>query len=73
MKKKNIEDWQIVKEIIIDEWHIEAVKAFGKKFKIGDFSKTVRFILTAVLNNEGFIECDYRGDFKMNNSGPGLL
>ena len=42
-----------------DSWLLPAVKAYGEKYNLGDFSKTVRFIVTATLNKAGYLEVDF--------------
>jgi len=45
-----------------DGWVITAVEEFGKKNKIGDFSKTIRYLIRVALNRHGYYEENYTSD-----------
>ena len=50
--------------IIWDDWIIPAVEAFGKNNGIGDFSKSVRFLVRTALNRYGYYEDTYKPGLK---------
>jgi hypothetical protein len=43
-----------------DDWIIPAVEAFGKENGIGDFSKSIKFLVRTALNHYGYFEDDYK-------------
>jgi len=47
-----------------DDWIKPAVEAFGKKNGIGDFAKSIRFLVRTALNHYGYFEDDYKPGIK---------
>jgi hypothetical protein len=47
-----------------DDWIHPAVEAFGKKNQIGDFSKSIKFLVSTALNHFGYFEKDYKPGMK---------
>jgi hypothetical protein len=47
-----------------DDWIIPAVEAFGKNNGIGDFSKSIKFLVRAALNHFGYFEDAYKPGIK---------
>jgi hypothetical protein len=47
-----------------DDWIIPAVEAFGKKNDLGDFSKSIKFLVRTALNHYGYFEDDYKPGIK---------
>ena len=43
-----------------DDWIIPAVEAFGKKNRLGDFSKSIKFLVKTALNHYGYFEDVYK-------------
>jgi len=47
-----------------DDWIKPAVEAFGKENGIGDFSKSIKFLVRTALNHYGYFEDDYKPGIK---------
>jgi len=47
-----------------DDWIIKAVEAFGKKNELGDFSKSIKFLVRTALNHYGYFEDEYKPGIK---------
>jgi hypothetical protein len=43
-----------------DDWIIPAVEDFGKRNGLGDFSKSIKFLVRTALNHYGYFEDDYK-------------
>ena len=50
--------------VIWDDWIIPAAEEFGKKNGIGDFSKSIRFLVRTALNRYGYYEDAYKPGLK---------
>jgi len=47
-----------------EDWIIPAVEAFGKKNGLGDFSKSIKFLVRTALNHYGYFEDEYKPGIK---------
>jgi hypothetical protein len=47
-----------------DDWIVPAVEAFGKENGLGDFSKSIKFLVRTALNHYGYFEDNYKPGIK---------
>jgi len=47
-----------------DDWIIPAVEAFGSKNGLGDFSKSIKFLVRTALNRYGYYEDSFKPGLK---------